>query len=245
MLGSSVLTVRLGGIYALRRLAEERAEEYHIQIMRLLCAFVRHPTGPGHAHGSPVAMDVQDAMNAIRYRSQAGRQIENDGGYKLDLSAANLVAARLEGADLSGAMLEKADLGGASLSGTDLTNTCLDSAVFSSEISDVSIHRAILYRADLTDANLSGVRLVDVDLRGALLDGADLSRSRLIRARMDRASLEEANLTGARFVDVEGLDQRELNRSLVDEDNPPKFTGSVDSGTGEELVWPVQATPLG
>ena len=44
MLGSEVLSVRLGGIYALQRLAEDCPEEYHIQIMHLFCAFVRHPT---------------------------------------------------------------------------------------------------------------------------------------------------------------------------------------------------------
>ena len=44
MLGSEVLPVRLGGIYALRGLAEEYPHEYHLQIMHLLCAFVRNPT---------------------------------------------------------------------------------------------------------------------------------------------------------------------------------------------------------
>ena len=44
MLGNEVLSVRLGGIYALQRLAEDHPEQYHIQIMRLFCAFVRLPT---------------------------------------------------------------------------------------------------------------------------------------------------------------------------------------------------------
>ena len=44
MLGSAVLSVRLGGIYTLSRLAKEHPEEYHIQAMELLCAFARHPT---------------------------------------------------------------------------------------------------------------------------------------------------------------------------------------------------------
>ena len=43
MLGSEVLSVRLEGIYALARLAREHPEEYHIQIMRLFCAYVRNP----------------------------------------------------------------------------------------------------------------------------------------------------------------------------------------------------------
>ena len=44
MLGNEVLSVRLGGIYALRRLVEDHPNEYHIQIIELLCAFARHPT---------------------------------------------------------------------------------------------------------------------------------------------------------------------------------------------------------
>ena len=43
MLGSDVLAARLGGIYALNRLAQEHPEQYHLQIMDLFCAFVRHP----------------------------------------------------------------------------------------------------------------------------------------------------------------------------------------------------------
>ena len=42
MLGNNVLSVRLGGIYALERLAAEHPEQYHVQIMKLLCAFVRY-----------------------------------------------------------------------------------------------------------------------------------------------------------------------------------------------------------
>ena len=40
MLGSDVLAVRLGGIYALQRLAQEHPKQYHIQIMRLFYSFV-------------------------------------------------------------------------------------------------------------------------------------------------------------------------------------------------------------
>ena len=45
MLGSEQLSVRLGGIYALARLAREDPGDYHTQIMSLLCAFIRNPTG--------------------------------------------------------------------------------------------------------------------------------------------------------------------------------------------------------
>ena len=47
MLGNDVLSVRLGGIYALLRLAEDNPEQYHVQIMDLLCGSVRHPKVDG------------------------------------------------------------------------------------------------------------------------------------------------------------------------------------------------------
>ena len=41
MLGSGILTVRLGGIYALQSLAEDYPKQYHVQAMKLLSTFVR------------------------------------------------------------------------------------------------------------------------------------------------------------------------------------------------------------
>ena len=42
MLGSDVLAVRIGGIYGLRHLAREHPQQYHVQVMRLFCSFVRN-----------------------------------------------------------------------------------------------------------------------------------------------------------------------------------------------------------
>ena len=243
MLGGSVLTVRLGGIYALQRLAEERPDDYHIQIMNLLGAFVRQPTQSDIARDGPVAMDVQEAMNAIVHRSHAGHQIERDAEYVLDLSGANLIGVNLEDANLSGAMLDGTYWGTASLAGVDLSDTSLNHASFFAGRSQMEIHRAKMRRADLTDAGLSDVRLVDVDLSGAHLDRAILSRATLTRTDMTDASLTETVLNGARFVNVKGLDQQELTRATADIDNPPTFMDCVDSRTGEELVWRPRSGP--
>ena len=43
MLGDDLLSVRLGGIYALQSLADEVPETYHVPIMQLFCAFARTP----------------------------------------------------------------------------------------------------------------------------------------------------------------------------------------------------------
>ncbi len=98
MLGSDLLSVRLGGIYILRDLAQDHPEQHHIRVMESLCAFVRHPgtydgtelegdvgraaaqANPrGHVHGRPrLREDVQAAITAIGFRGQIGLAIETD-----------------------------------------------------------------------------------------------------------------------------------------------------------------------
>ncbi len=154
MLGSDVLSVRLGGIHALDRLAKEHSEEYHTQAMESLCAFARHPTNNARFDASkeeytdPVAGenrlrdDVETAMMAIASRNDERVAIESRAKFRLYLRGArlshmrlldaNLVNAWLVGADLSYATLSKANLHGANLwdavlFGTDLTSADLSS----------------------------------------------------------------------------------------------------------------------
>lgn len=47
MLGGDTLIERLGGVYALRRLALEYPKGSHVEVMRLLADFVRYPTAAG------------------------------------------------------------------------------------------------------------------------------------------------------------------------------------------------------
>ena len=55
MLGSTLLSVRLGGIYALQTLAAEHPPHYHLGVMRQFCAFVRGPQNPTLTDASPPA----------------------------------------------------------------------------------------------------------------------------------------------------------------------------------------------
>ena len=103
MLGSEVLSVRLGGIYALARLAREHPEEYHVEIMRLFCAFVRNPTPikeenedakrgteKGGEKKSELRPDIQEVMTAIGERNETRIALERQVHFRLDLRAANL-----------------------------------------------------------------------------------------------------------------------------------------------------------
>ena len=121
MLGNEVLSVRLGGIYALERLAADYPGQYHVQIMKLLCAFARNPTEDGdyekklaernadpHTRSSP-REDVQATIDAIGSRDKTRVEIEESQGFELNLMGADLSLTRIGHANLSGAMLNYAE----------------------------------------------------------------------------------------------------------------------------------------
>ncbi|MBC6439282.1 MAG: pentapeptide repeat-containing protein [Rhodospirillales bacterium] len=222
MLGSATPATRMGGIYALERLAREHPKNYHVQIMQLLCAFVKHPTEPAAAKAVDSAddatvskhaeqrcpTDVKAAARAVgkcrRLLSDQGRLTGIEVSWKPDLSGTHLSGADLSGADLSGADLSGADLSGADLRGADLRGANLRGA---------NLRDADLSRADLRGANLRGANLRDADL-----SRADLSRADLSRADLSRADLRDANLSGANLTDANLSGADLLGANLTDAD---------------------------
>ena len=97
-LGSNVIVVRLGGIYALEGVMNN-SDQYHQAVLEALCAFVREgaklpttPPTPGPpAQGLPT--DIQAALTVIGRRS-AGQGV-------VDLTNANIAGADLHVADLA------------------------------------------------------------------------------------------------------------------------------------------------
>ena len=214
MLGSDALTVRLGGIYALQRLDNEHPEQYHIQIMKLFCAFVRRPTvdeydnigetaQPKSARESDaeekpcIREDVQAAMEAIGYRSKKGITLEKEA-FEINLNGASLRYAKLNGVNLSGALFGDADLSHAEFN-PKFEKANLSNAVFGP---NANLSGAKFICADLSGAGLAGTRLPKANLLGAILSGvsfigADLSKTELAEATLVGAHLEGANLSGA------------------------------------------------
>ena len=117
-LGHEKPDVRIGGIYALERIARDSADD-HPTVMEVLTAFIReHSREPwpvdsdGVQHGEKKTRpDVQAAVTVVG-RRDAERDIR-----VIDLTYADLTDARLTDADLTGATLT-----GATLTGADLTN---------------------------------------------------------------------------------------------------------------------------
>jgi hypothetical protein len=197
--GNKLFEIRLGGIYALERIARESEEDYW-PIMEVLTAYVRQHARwlqeevqegtedaavenksreDSRGESKPTERptpdpDIQAIMTVLRRRT---RSLGHGEPEPLHLHETNL-----SGANLRGAVLTEADLSGANLSGADLA--------------EVDLTRAHLTGADLTGAaDLSGANLSGTFLRQANLSGADLSGANLSGAYLMRAHLTGAVLT--------------------------------------------------
>ena len=233
MLGSNDLSVRIGGIYALKQLAKDSPERFHVEIMRVFTAFVRLPTvdqgieivTEGDVGQDDqmrrVRADVEAVMQAIGYRSSKGIALEqNEKPSVLYLRDAVLNHLEVDHANFSSGWLTNVDL------------------------SDAKLPHAILSGARLRLANLKGANLTQANLSGAKLWGAD----------MEEAVLSDANLSGADFRGrgsrsrrptgpARGLTKKQLDEAFADSRDPPKLDGVIDAQTGEPLVWHGRSAP--
>ena len=158
-LGSDKLDVRIGGIYALERVARDSARD-HPTVMEVLTAFIREhsheqwppPDPGGQERARSTRPDVQAAVTVVG-RRDAKRDIDQ----RINLTGANLV-----GADLTGANL------------TSATSPARTSAARTSpaRTSPARTSRRGPHGADLTGADLTGANLTGADLTGADLTGA-------------------------------------------------------------------------
>ncbi len=243
-LGKDTLAVRLGGIYALERIARD-SESDHWAVMEVLTAFVREqapatplppdkPSGEKEAeessHERKLPSDIQAILTVIGRRT---RTFENGEIQSLDLHNTNLQGARLERAQLQGA-----DLGGAQLQDALLAFAQLQDAVLAfAQLQDAHLERAQLQGALLAGAQLQGAHLVGAELQGARLQGAqlqdavlavaqlqgadlggaELQGAHLEGAQLQGAHLEGAELQGAHLTLVENLTQDQINTACLDE----------------------------
>jgi uncharacterized protein YjbI with pentapeptide repeats len=220
-LGDEKLEVRLGGIYALERIAKD-SEKDHWTIMEVLTAYVREhapikkqdnamkPSPNKRAKDTEqdddakLPTDVQAILTVIDRRVISEKR--EKGTLNLTgtaLSKADLFGANLSGADLIDAKLIEADLRLANLFGAKLISAKLSGA----DLSLAILSGANLSGADLRLAKLGGAELIEAKLGGADLSSAILSRAKLsgadlIGANLFVARLNEANLSGARLIEA-------------------------------------------
>ncbi len=189
------LEMRLGGIYALERIASDSPRD-HWTIMEVLMTYVRenspishparqakepHPqTKTGNTAVAGAAEEADTARPHTRTDIQAiltviGRRDTtlDPPNRQLDLSAADLAGSSLKEGIFQNALLIQSNL-----SGSDLMDANLESA-------------------DLENANLESASLVGADLRGAVLRGADLKGTDLSGADLSGAIVADEQLPAA------------------------------------------------
>lgn len=228
MLGSDVLTDRLGGIYALQRLANEHADQYHVQIMRLFSAFLRSKQYSNDDESIVHETDslepsiaVQAVMDAIAAREESSVSLEKQAGYKIDLRRVKLCSVSLEQANLSNARLSWANLEQAALRCADLSGSILNQAVLTdATLGGTNLHDARLNRASLVNAvfwtswppgpprftsyckALLEGKVISADLSSSEFNHSNLSGASLQGVNLSNSKLSECNLSRAVFTNA-------------------------------------------
>jgi hypothetical protein len=196
-LGSDKLDVRLGGIYALERIAKDSKRD-HSTVVEVLSAFVREHSDPAHTESEPSIANVfstfiegdsepaaeqgpeaerparkpQPTTDVRAALSVLGRLPPLPDMRRADLSNAHFVGANLRGMNLSGVLFDGANLQGAKLEGADLSGSSLRDAI----LGWADLRLANLQDVDLHKANLQEARLGLADLRGRTCGGRSCQR---------------------------------------------------------------------
>jgi uncharacterized protein YjbI with pentapeptide repeats len=235
--GDRLFEIRLGGIYALERIARE-SEEDHWPIMEVLTAYIRQNAprklekestaeGSDEEIRAPKA-DIQAIMTVLRRRTRFFGQGEPE---PLDLHETNLSGANLSKANLSGANLSKANLSGANLSKANLLQVILREA----NLREANLREANLQEARLYRANLQGAFLQEANLQDANLQGAPLQGARLYRANLQGAPLQGVHLNGANLQEANLQGVFLLGAHLQDANLQDADLQGADGITNEEL----------
>ena len=215
MLGHGIPSVRIAGITALRSLAEDYPDQYHCQVIGLLCTFLRYPTKDvSFGTDGTLRVDVQEAITAVGRRSKRGIFIERKANLILDLQGTELSFGQLSGINLAGANLSRAKLQNVSFFSWPYTRPDPSEPLSPSpnkqiasvevymkpvgpDLSGLEEHLTELSSAILEGADLSGAKFLGTDLSAADLSNAKLANCEMIYTRLRRTDLIGANLSGA------------------------------------------------
>ncbi|MFE5894997.1 pentapeptide repeat-containing protein [Streptomyces sp. NPDC056462] len=265
-LGSDKLDVRIGGLHALWRIAEQSARDREA-IISIQAAYLRThlpwpPAGPeSPAADLPIndiapletrAADAQVALTALgvlcRHREQSWvnlsitdlRRADCDG---LWFPEVNFDRACMEAAGLYHANLTQASLVSVNLRHADLTTAILRRArCILADLRAAKLVEADLRDVDFTETDLREANLRKADAHGAVFHRADLRMADLRGTDLSTASLVEARLTGALASTHTRwpADFDHTAAGVVDTDDPGPEPSSLLQPPG--MTW--QAPPL-
>jgi len=203
-LGSKELQVRLGGIYALERIARDSKRD-HGPIMEVLTAYVRE--------NAPLAPDFRPPH--IRYR-EANPNFHPNIANETALSEAGPISR--PPADIQailtvlGRRTLAFDVRALDLRETDLQGTILTEGNFQGAL----FFYANLRGAHLNGANLQRAGFIGADLRAAILAHSNLQGASLVMADLFKADLTRADLKGANLA-MANVGPGQFGHAITDE----------------------------
>ncbi|MEV4313454.1 pentapeptide repeat-containing protein [Actinocrispum sp. NPDC049592] len=232
--GADHLQIRLGGIYALERLAHDSPRDQPT-IIEVLTAFIRTntpPSAPPETLRTPVTCpdqripaDVQAALTVISRRDAA-----QDRKAVVDLHETCLVGAVFDGSTLTKANFIRANLTNSAFYSADLSSAEFWAADFTGvqSFTRPGAKPTVCSHTDFRFANLAkfgaicgvmdGAQFADANLIGANLalsyaHGADFSRAILWRADLAYGDFQDASF---RFADLNEADIKGAHLRGVD-----------------------------
>jgi hypothetical protein len=204
-LGDDKLEIRVGGIFALERIAKDSERDYE-PIMEVLTAYLRHHAPWQEVEPSALEKeqprlqaDIEAALavvGTVAHMYQKPAQLFN-------LYRIGVRGAILDGPNFSSLSMPQADFSWCTLYRANFTNTLLNSARFC--------------HALLTGADFGGAILDYADLRWADLAEANLNTAKLRGAKLTGAKLSEADFRGADLSGALGLTQEQIKAAKTDE----------------------------
>ncbi len=213
-LGSDSVPIRLGGMYALERIAKDSLRDRQT-ILDVLAAYLRHvsPYNEGLRYERPPDPLPVDIAASALVMARISRLTSPD--HAIDLSLTRLPNANMSGANFTNAVVVAADLRGANLAGISAAlMRCSATLLRDTNLSHASLVGVQLRLCDATGAKFAGADLRDADLRSCVLTSADLSDSNLTNANLEGCDLQNAKLARARLTNAH-LEEIRYSRSTV------------------------------
>ncbi|MGX4733155.1 pentapeptide repeat-containing protein [Kitasatospora griseola] len=222
-LGEDQVAVRLGGIYALERIAQESPNNQGV-IMNVLTGFLREnskapevPNREAAAPETPLASTlIPQPAHAVSADIEAAalvlgrRNTSNDpSGFTLDLTGVDLRGARLDGVNFSNAWIMSADFSGTRLRGANFSHAKLKPG----EV-DPATDWTSKGSVNFTGAVLEGANFSDSLLVGSIFAGAWMPRSNFQKSIFATSDFRNSVVAGSDFSNSEFTSSR-LNGSRM------------------------------
>jgi hypothetical protein len=236
-IGGDKPDVRIGGLHALRRLAEHSARDRDA-VISTLAAFLRaHQPWPPVGASVPAADADINAIAPLETRAPDSQ---------LALKCLGVLCYRYERPDpwlnLSLTDLRRADLDGLWLPRVNLDRACMESAtLYGANLTRASLVSVNLRHTSMRLGNLTEARCVLADFRGAHLVQAVLNAADFTKADLRGANLRKAEAKNTTFhdADLRGADLRGADLSSADLDGA-RLEAAIASG---QTRWPAAFDP--